>query len=171
VYLKLGFVDEYRLIRMTTIVVPDKLDVSTARPVNDYDLPALIKFDSEIFGANRQQLLEWMWGGAPQYAFLVEDQNGIQGFCLGRHGYNFTHIGPVIAQNNDIAKELVSAALYNCTGQPVILDAMHFNPEWMTWLEAIGFKEQRHCICMYKGPNQFPGIPEKQFAIMGPEFG
>jgi hypothetical protein len=24
---------------------------------------------------------------------------------------------------------------------------------------------------MYRGNNRFPGVPEKQFAIMGPEFG
>lgn len=171
VYLKLNFVDEYPLSRMSTIVVADKLNVSTARLVHKYDLPALVKFDSEIFGANRQPLLEWMWGGAPQYAFLVEAQNEIQGYCLGRYGNNFTQIGPVVAQNIDIAKNLVSAALHNCARSPVILDALHFDPEWVAWLAAIGFTHQRPFIRMYRGRNRFPGVPEKQFVILGPEFG
>jgi GNAT superfamily N-acetyltransferase len=171
VYLKLNFVDEYRLSRMSTTVVANKLTVSTARLVHKNDLPALIEFDNKIFGANRKQLLEWMWEGASQDAFLVENKYEIQGYCLGRHGYSFTHIGPVVAQNVDIAKNLVSAALHRHTGRSVILDALHFDPEWLIWLAAMGFAEQRPFIRMYRGNNRFPGVPEKQFAIMGPEFG
>jgi GNAT superfamily N-acetyltransferase len=171
VYLKLNFVDEYQLGRMSTIVTADKLNVSTARFVQKNDLPALIEFDHKIFGANRRPLLEWMWEGAPQYTFLVKEQNEIQGYCSGRPGHHFIHIGPVVAQNINIAKNLVSAALLSCIGCPVILDALHFDPEWLAWLAAIGFTEQRPFIRMYRGSNSFPGMPEKQFAIMGPEFG
>jgi GNAT superfamily N-acetyltransferase len=171
VYLKLGFVDEYHLSRMGTTPVEDKLKVSPARIVRKNDLSALIAFDCEIFGANRQPLLEWMWEGAPQYAFLIEEQNEIQGYCLGRHGYNYTHIGPVIAKNSGIVKKLVSAGLHNCIGHPVIMDVLHYEPEWVQWLASIGFAEQRSFIRMYRGSNSFPGVPEKQFAILGPEFG
>jgi hypothetical protein len=43
--------------------------------------------------------------------------------------------------------------------------------EWLQWLAAIGFIEQRPFTRMYRGVNRFPGVPEKQFAILGPEFG
>jgi hypothetical protein len=39
------------------------------------------------------------------------------------------------------------------------------------WLISIGFTEQRELIRMYRGKNAYPGTPEKQFAILGPEFG
>ena len=171
VYLKLNFVDEYRLSRMSTIAAAGRLKVSTARALRKNDLPAVVEFDREIFGADRQPLLEWILAGAPQFAFLMEEKNEIQGYCLGRHGHNFTHIGPVIAKNSGIAKNLVSAALKNCIGCPVILDVLHFDPEWIEWLTSIGFTEQRPLLRMYRGSNKFPGVPEKQFAILGPEFG
>jgi GNAT superfamily N-acetyltransferase len=171
VYLKLNFVEEYRLSRMMAIVEVATLHHSTARPAHRNDLNALAAFDSKIFGANRQRLLAWIWEGAPQYAFIKEDQNEIQGYCMGRQGYHFTHIGPIIANDKKIAKELISAALKNCAGARVILDALHFDPEWLLWLQAIGFVEQRPFIRMFRGSNRFPGIPEKQFAILGPEFG
>ncbi|MEO6289062.1 MAG: GNAT family N-acetyltransferase [Ginsengibacter sp.] len=171
VYLKLNFIDEYRLGRMSAIVVEDNLQVSGARLIREKELPTLVKFDHEIFGADRRLLLKWMWEGAPQFAFVVEEQNKIQGYCLGRQGHNFIHIGPVVAQNVDIAKSLVSSALFKCGGKPVIIDAMHFTKEWVNWLENIGFSEQRPFIRMYRGANRFPGMPEKQFAILGPEFG
>jgi GNAT superfamily N-acetyltransferase len=170
VYLKLNFVDEYHLTRMNRIVAPEKLKVSKAQPLHKSDLSELIEFDREIFGADRQALLKWMLEGAPQYAFIVKEKKEIQGYCLGRLGYNFTQIGPVIAKNSGIAKDLVSAALNNCNG-PVVLDVLHFDQEWTGWIVSIGFKEQRPLIRMYRGSNRFHGKPEKQFAILGPELG
>jgi hypothetical protein len=90
---------------------------------------------------------------------------------MGRQGHNFTHIGPVVAKNFAIAKDLVTAALNNNPNHSIILDILHFDPEWMNWLTSIGFTEQRPLIRMYRGSNRFPGVPEKQFAILGPEFG
>jgi hypothetical protein len=101
----------------------------------------------------------------------LEEKNKIQGYCLGRQGYNYVHIGPVVANNIDIAKNLVGAALQNSIGLPVILDVLHFDTGWLKWLAAIGFAEQRLFTRMYRGTNAFHAEPEKQYAILGPEFG
>jgi len=171
VYLKLNFIDEYRLSRMNAIVDVNRLGSADARPLQKQDLRSLAIFDREIFGADRQSLLEWMWQASPQYAFIIENENGIQGYCLGRQGYNYIHIGPVIACNFIIAKNLVSAALQHCAGKSVILDVLHFDGEWLAWLADIGFTEQRPFIRMYRGTNVFNAVTEKQFAILGPELG
>jgi GNAT superfamily N-acetyltransferase len=171
VYLKLNFVDEYPLSRMVLNSPGEKLEVTAALPLQKNDLNGLAEFDRKIFGAGRQPLLKWMFDGAPQYAFIVKKENEVLGYCLGRQGHNFTHMGPVVAKNFTIAKDLVSAALNNNLNQSIILDVLHFDPEWMKWLTSIGFKEQRPLIRMYRGSNRFPGVPEKQFAILGPEFG
>lgn len=171
VYLKLNFADEYRFSRMVINLIETKLEVTAARPLPYHDLKETAEFDLKIFGADRQPLLEWLWGGAPKYAFVVKEKNKILGYCLGRQGYNFTHIGPVIAKNFTIAKDLVLAALNNNIGRSVIIDVLHFDPEWMKWLTSLGFAEQRSFIRMYRGSNCFPGLPENQFAILGPEFG
>jgi len=171
VYLKLNFVDEYRLSRMNAIVDITRLESVGARPLQKQDLKSLAIFDREVFGADRQSLLEWMWQASPQYAFTIENENGMQGYCLGRQGYNYIHIGPVIADNFIIAKNLVSAALQHCTGKSVILDVLHFDGEWLAWLADIGFTEQRPFIRMYRGTNAFDVATEKQYAILGPEFG
>lgn len=171
IYLKLNFVDEYCIGRMRTKVVAKDLTTALARPLEKKDLKAIANFDREIFGADRQTLLEWMLEGAPEFAYLIEDNGEILGYCLGRHGHDFTHIGPVVAKDVTIAKDIITAALLNCIGQSVIVDAMQFDDEWMAWLSSIGFAEQRSFTRMYRGTNKFPGAPEKQFAILGPEFG
>jgi len=146
-------------------------ETSNARPMKKNDLVIVAELDRTVFEADRQPLLEWMHEGAPQFAFVIEEKNQIQGYCFGRQGYNFTHIGPVIANDSHHAKKLVSAALNNCIGNAVVLDVLSFDPEWKTWLTSIGFTEQRPLIRMYRGSNNFPGQPENQFAILGPEFG
>lgn len=171
VYLKLNFVDEYTLSRMNMLHAEEIFHPTIARAIRKEDLSGVIEFDSKIFGANRESLLNWMWEKAPGFAFLIEEGNEIKGYSMGRYGHDFMHIGPIIAANISIAKDLVNAALNKCAGSPVILDVLHFEPEWIAWLNGIGFTEQRNFIRMFRGTNRFKGVPGNQFAIIGPEFG
>jgi hypothetical protein len=67
--------------------------------------------------------------------------------------------------------DLVSAALERCGNNPVILDVPHHNESWSTWIRMLGFSELRPFIRMYRGNNDWPGLPANQYAILGPEFG
>lgn len=171
IYLKLDFVDEYRLSRMETVVANVAPMESSARLMTKNDLAAVTEMDRQVFGADRRALLEWMLEGALEYAWLVRENNELKGYCFGRHGYNFEQLGPIIANDLATAQQLVSACLREQSGQTFILDAAHHNAEWLSWLAALGFKEQRPFIRMYHGSNRYPGLPENQFAILGPEFG
>lgn len=171
VYLKLNFVDEYPLSRMNLIVGEDKFSNTSARAIQKEDLPLLSEFDSKIFGANRSALLYGMWENAPEFSFLIEEENKIRGYSMGRYGHDFIHIGPIIAESIGISRDLLTAALSKCAGSPVILDVLNVEPEWKEWLKEMGFSEQRNFIRMYLGTNRFKGVPENQFAIIGPEFG
>jgi hypothetical protein len=112
-----------------------------------------------------------MLEGAPEYAWVAMENNELKGYCFGRHGHNFEHLGPVVATDFATAQQLVAACLRKQAGKPFILDASHQHAEWLLWLEALGFKEQRPFMRMYRGNNRSPGLPENQFAILGPEFG
>ncbi len=173
VYRQLGFVDEYSLSRMEMVVARAglKLPDNPARPLIRADYPAVLRFDREIFGADRRALLEWLFAGAPEYAGVIEQHGQINGYCFGRHGHNAEHLGPVIAHEQATARQLVTACLQQQPGKPFFLDATHHASDWRTWLESIGFRAQRPFLRMSRGENAFPGWPEKQFAILGPEFG
>jgi GNAT superfamily N-acetyltransferase len=172
IYLQLDFVDEYPISRMQlTEVALAKLPSSQARLVQRPDLAAIVEMDHNVFGANRKRVLQWLLDGGKQFAFVVQNENGAQGYCFGRTGFAFTQIGPVIANDLATARDLLSAALRNCKNTSVVVDALHHTPEWVEWLSSVGFKEQRRLIRMYRGANQYPGVPEKQFAILGPELG
>lgn len=172
VYLKLNFIDEYSLSRMHIgEYLINNLPRSDARQVQVSDLSGILKLDREVFGADRQAFLESNWKGASQYAFLVEKQNEIKGYCFGRPGYNFNHIGPIIADGVTTAMQLLTAALGHGDGKPTIIDILDHSNEWKKFVSSLGFVVSRPLIRMYRGPNSFPGLPEKQFAILGPEFG
>jgi hypothetical protein len=116
-------------------------------------------------------LLEWLLAGAPELAWVVRCGDALAGFVCGRRGFNFTHLGPLVAVDEDAARQLVRACLHAHSDAPVILDVPQQHAGWLEWLAARGFREQRPFIRMYRGVAPVSGSPEKQFAIMGPEFG
>lgn len=172
IYLKLDFADEYTLMRMYTgqISVQDQPG-SIARQMRQDDFPAILEFDRKIFGAVRKVVLEHMFVTAPEYAWVLEENNTINGYCFGRNGFQYAQIGPIVANDTNGAITLVAAALKNRNGQPFIIDIKETPDDFLHWLTSIGFSEQRRLIRMYRGSNTWPGMPEKQFAILGPEFG
>ncbi len=173
VYLKLDFVDEYRLSRMEAVVTGrvSRYEFNPARLMTKADLPRVFEMDHQVFGAARDVMLKWMFDGAPEYSWVVVREGEIVGYTFGRRGFNFEQLGPVNALDRNTAMQLVSACLINQLGRPFVLDASRHDAEWTRWLESIGFKEQRPFIRMFCGKNNYPGLPENQFAILGPEFG
>lgn len=173
VYLKLGFVDEYRLSRMETKVSDSIVrgENNAARRMITADLPRVFELDRKIFGADRSALLEWMFAGAPEYTWIILRNGKVAGYVFGRHGFNFEHLGPIVAEEKGIAVQLVSACLAEQAGKTFILDAAQHDEDWMRWLASIGFREQRPFVRMFRGKDLHPGMPEHQFAILGPEFG
>lgn len=173
VYLKLGFEDEYELSRMSasSINIQHLISSPAATALAADELEIVRSFDREVFGADRMALLSWMLDGAPELAFKVLEGNRLKGYCFGRSGFRYAHIGPVVATDAEVAKALVSAALKQYGNKPVIVDVPHHDASWRSWLESVGFSELRPFIRMYRGSNRYPGIPENQYAILGPEFG
>lgn len=174
VYRKLDFVDEYPLSRMEMFDRrhdPLHEGSNGARKMTAEDLPAVATLDREVFGADRRTTLEWILEGAPQYAWLIEDEGQVVGYTFGRRGFDFEHIGPVIANHQELARQLVYRCLTQTPDRPFIIDASHIEADWRLWLESIGFREQRPFVRMFFRNNPFPGLPSKQFGILGPEFG
>jgi GNAT superfamily N-acetyltransferase len=174
VYGRQGFADEYGLSRM--LLAPRTGAVSAprdhrARRMTPEDLAAVAAVDREVFGADRRIAIDWMFDGAPEHAWVVEEHGQTEGYILGRHGFNFEHLGPIVARSQETARALVLAALDQRADKPFIIDASHHDPGWPAWLEGAGFREQRPFIRMFSRGNPYPGAPPQQFGILGPEFG
>ena len=187
VYQRLGFDDEYELCRMQLVgVSADQLDSPLAslssspgrteelsvRPMKAEDLARVSEIDRHIFGADRHEILQWALQQSPEYAWIALSSAGIEGYCFGRHGFNFDQVGPVHSQNELLSQRLVAACLSSAKpGTQFIVDPLLHSPSWLEWLRLAGFVHQRPFTRMCFGPNRYAGVPEEMWTIFGPEFG
>jgi ribosomal protein S18 acetylase RimI-like enzyme len=171
-YAKLGFREEYGLARMQRPVAATLAPASRGvRSMLGDDLPAVSALERDVFGADRSAMLRWLLEGAPEYARVVEEAGLIAGYSFGRHGHDFEHVGPIVAGHVGHAAALAAACMAVAPERPLVIDAARHSPGWLAWLAAQGLTEQRPFFRMYKGRNAYPGQPDRQFAICGPEFG
>ena len=167
VYAKLGFAEAGTLQRMGA---EERVsgDDARARRLEAGDLGAVLDLDREVFGADRRDVLRWAFAQAP--AWSVHDAGRVVGYCFTRHGQHSRHVGPVVAPDVGVARELVAAAMRGHGGR-VIVDASAERSEWAAAVEALGFRPQRPLFRMYRHGGRPPGRPDRQLAIFGPEFG
>jgi len=171
VYARLGFTDAYELVRLAA-GPPDATPSSegAARAINEADLPAVLAWDRDVFGADRARVLQWAFDTAPEQARVVATGSRLDGYCFGRRGHHSDSIGPIVARSHDAARALVAGGLRTGTDRRVIVDGVA-SPEWQADLEALGFREERGLTRMYLGNLRPAGGRESLWAIFGPEFG
>jgi GNAT superfamily N-acetyltransferase len=173
IYLRRNFTEEGRLCRLQA-TVPGGLEVpaaAQARRMTERDLSEVIALDEQVFGANRAEMLRWIWDLAPEYAWAADRDGVLSGYTFGRHGHAFEYLGPVVAVDEETARLLATACLSGHAGRQFVIDAPVHAPAWLASLAGMGFREQRPLIRMSKGAGVIPGDPSSQFAILGPEFG
>jgi GNAT superfamily N-acetyltransferase len=169
VYARLGFVETSRLLRMEAPPTSGEEDESPVRPLVSGDFDSVLAVDRSVFGADRGELLRAAVSRAP--AFVAVRDGVVAGYCFGRDGARSRQIGPVVAPDLDLASSLVVTSLVSDLGQPVVVDAPADRPDWLAMLREFGFEEKRPLVRMFRGGVRPPGLPDRVWAICGPEFG
>lgn len=139
------------------------------RPLREGDLSRVLAWDREVFGADRSRILRGLIAAAPEYAWRLEADDALSGYCLGRPGQSSAHLGPVVALDWRTAGALVSRCLAADPDRRFTLDAAP-GPQWRSRLQQLGFSEQRPFTRMYRGGGPVRGRIEHAFAPVGPEF-
>jgi GNAT superfamily N-acetyltransferase len=158
-------------IRAMTAVDMTAVDMTavdmTAVDMAAVDIAAVTAIDAAAFGADRGFLLQSLFDRLPRVAFVTDDNSG---FVLARPGRIATQIGPVVAANEEMAADLLDAALGRISG-PVFLDLVDGREILARRLRQRGFSVQRPFLRM--GLNR--GVPfgdaARLFVVAGPEFG
>jgi GNAT superfamily N-acetyltransferase len=185
VYLRLGFSDIYPLTRFErdAIVRPDATHPTTSAPSPkssaasvemrriDLDLlPAIFRYDLAIFGEDRHEFLSTLAQRQPALANVALKDGRVVGFVMGRDGRRWTHIGPLIADDAEIAIRLLEAATAEIAG-PALVDVPDHHPQVQEWLRQGGFAVQRGYTRMLRGRASPIDDISRVMAIAGPEFG
>jgi GNAT superfamily N-acetyltransferase len=168
-YLKHGFQDGPALVRLRAEAATSAEHGPASRPAAS-ELDAVLERDWEVFGADRSPVLRALASAAPELTRIAWDGGQLRGYCFGRHGDHADHLGPVVADDEELARELVRSVLAATRRRPLILDARAAS-DWLAALRELGFREQRPLTRMYLGEARPAARPEHELAILGPEFG
>ena len=165
-YRRFGLVNDYQLVRAKTVVGAGRFErAADARPMTLQDLPRILPRDREVFGADRSRLITYLFNRSPECAWIANEA-----YCFGRPGRLFNQLGPVVAEDREAARRVVSACLSNLEGKAFAIDVPLHDAAWLSWLQAAGFAVERPFVRMFKEGHKHPGIPALQYAITGPEF-
>ena len=169
IYLLHGFADGPPLVRLAVEPAAHLPHHGPVRAMEPADLGAVLELDHAATGAPRATLLHHALAAAPGLARVFHDGVRPRGFCLGRYGERADHVGPVVAEDAAIARELVAACVAQPRTRPLIVDA-RVEPAWLAALRALGFREQRPFTRMYLNDRRPPARPGLEWAVRGPEF-
>lgn len=174
VYRRIGFTDTFKLCRMTGVPKHAGQPAGTAgglRPMREADLPVVAGWDALVIGANRLELLAGLLRMAPEYAWVVEGRDSLDGFVMGRHGLQFEHIGPFMARTIKAGTHLLEAVLTQTGECPIVMDIADQAVEWRQHVEALGLEVQRPFTRMFLGTSPIAPPYGEMLAIAGPELG
>ncbi|MGO9256060.1 MAG: GNAT family N-acetyltransferase [Bryobacteraceae bacterium] len=198
-YRRYGFREEYPLVRMKVAAAAEEPSAALAafaafvpslpssrlvRRMEPADLPQVFARDRAVFGADRSALLASFYRRAPELAWVARESK--DGYCFGRPGYLYSQLGPIVAEDAETAASLVSHCLSaqhlpmqhpptqhppGPPAKPFAIDVPKHSPDWICWMESAGFAIERPFLRMCRGDHTGIGLPDRQFAIGGPEFG
>ena len=179
VYARVGFaagfeIDrwEWKAASAPAGVAPDALASSAlaVRPADAGDLDALAALDRVSNGLDRRFLLESFLSRPGTRAWLSRPGRG---FVIARDGRHATQIGPLVAESDSEAIDLLAACFEAGAHarRDVFLDLPRGRPGVQDWLEAQGFMRQRPFVRMSLGAAQPPTPGATCVVLAGPEFG
>ena len=172
VYERLGFHEEYGLVRMLAEnpLISSEGDGKIS-PVSEGSLDVILRFDREAFGADRGEIISSLWKQKADIAWKYETDTGLSGYCFGRNGAKFTQIGPLVAESAEIALALLKKAIASSGPGAYVIDVPDVQHSFVDAVGKAGFEVQRSLYRMFLGENTFPGNPDLTYAIAGPELG
>jgi GNAT superfamily N-acetyltransferase len=173
VYTGLGFQDSFgykRLLLSDRKVIPSLESGVAVEPISDAAWPGLCAYDRTAFGADRSEVLARLRGRLPEAEFCVWRGGHIAGFLMGRMGRRAAQIGPLVADNEEIACALLAQALETLS-PPVYIDFIDDKPQTARFLATAGFAPERPLTRMLLNRSTAFQDVSQSYAVMGPEFG
>jgi GNAT superfamily N-acetyltransferase len=173
VYKPLGFEEAWGFARLESqeraikAPKPSSIDV---QPVTDSVWPKLCTYDASVFGSDRSRLLARMRGRLPAANLFAQRDGRLAGMLLGRDGRAASHLGPLIAEDDETAIALLSRSLGQINGT-VFIDVADAKSHVRSWLEASGFSQQRPFTRMLLSRDTSFDDLARTYAVIGPEFG
>jgi GNAT superfamily N-acetyltransferase len=173
VYAPLGFKEAWgfaRLVAGCVRIPPPATPLVIVEPINDTDWAALCAYDATAFGNDRSRVLGRMRGRLPLADLVARRDGRIVGMLLGRNGRTASHLGPLIAEDDEVATALLTRALSAIHGT-IYIDVADAKADVRAFLESAGFAVERPFTRMLLGRDSSFDDTACTYAVIGPEFG
>lgn len=149
-YARGGFKFTHRDIRFEGLGKSSSKDASI-QPLSDISFALISEYDQLHFPANRDNFLK-QWITQPKSAsFGIMKENRLVGYGVIRQCETGYKIGPLFADNIDIAQKLYNALSSHAHNEPLFLDVPQNNPHAMELATNNHMKEVFGCAKMYYG--------------------
>ncbi|MEV4512836.1 GNAT family N-acetyltransferase [Dactylosporangium sp. NPDC049525] len=153
-YEKLGFISVGTTYTHVGRFEPSA-DPAGSRPAVPGDLPAILKLDAEVNGADRSHLVERLPSFAEQLR-VVERGEVVSGYAGAWRNIDNVLIGPVLAETVNDAKTLIADLAATISGQ-VRLDLDDRHPQLREWATQHAVPVRNSTTVMVHGARPLPG--------------
>lgn len=139
------------------------------RPAAPQDISTLIQIEGAASGVSKPDYLRpWLIGSGTRATFVKHDQSGSASFCTIRSCQTGAKIGPLVATNVDVARELIAHAAAGVSG-PISMDVPNTSTALAEMCLTLGWQPGFQTARMYKGA--FDGAAHRCFAVTSLELG
>lgn len=163
-YEELGFKVVGRAEMLRGHFVPNGAEVPGAftRTATAADLPALLRLDEEVFGADRTHIVTRLPSFADQVR-VAEEDGRIIGYAAAWPNMDTHVVGPLIARDTPTAMALL-ASLAAHTDRPLRTDIDVRHGELLAWAKGRGLASIAFNAVMTYGITEMPGDWTRRFA-------
>jgi GNAT superfamily N-acetyltransferase len=180
-YGKLGFRPEFLVGTTRGRISAQALEVLSStdleiRRIGARDLDAIVSLEACASGAVREALLYHLVKQCPKMGFLCHRSGGkLAGFILYRPGFHSFQVGPMIAENDEVAEGLLRASFSDLLSidaeAAVILTVPMNNPGIQRLIRSCGLSVDPRLTRMTRGRKRLHAREDMVYALSGPEKG
>ncbi len=163
-----GFSYAYKNMRFQGKAESKKLP--TALPIAGVEFNKLLEYDSQVFLFPRPVFLSYWISRADSFGYYLEHEGTILGYGILRKCFTGYRIGPLFADDEIIAREIVDALLSNIPGELYYLDIPEPNTASLKIVQQYNMQKVFETARMYT--KEIPNAPlHKVFGITSFELG
>jgi len=174
VYKKLGFINGIKITRWQGVGQEFKqgqkssIEQNSVRIATEDSHDWIRQLEADVFGADRSVLIDDFLNRPKSMCFVTTDSQS--GFVIIRQGNRASQIGPLVAESEHDAKQLLNAALDAIEG-PVFFDLQNNRTNLTSHVVKMGFEKQRSFQRMSLGNMPDFDGNGRAMIIAGPEYG
>lgn len=149
-YKNTGFKAAYQNIRYEGVAKPNNGDFSNIISLSEIPFDDILKYDEHLFPTERKTFLEHWLKMPDSFALAAVDNSKLTGYSVIRKCFEGYKIGPLFADNPDIAHNLFNK-INNLIkqGENIYLDTPEINPEAVAIAKVHGMESVFETARMY----------------------